>query len=156
MQLIMGKMWYWLLNSDLLKTLVNISLSLLKVPEVSYMLLTSVWEIFFSPQILDVLASTQTGASWEAAMEVLDFSSEEMAETLERFLVVTAFNSHPTESQVEKLMVCLQSIFKKFFHDFIWYNSSVIDWFLFVYANFENIWFLSSLCWSHNSEIEMS
>lgn len=60
------------------------------------------------PQILDVLASTQTGASWEAAMEVLDFSSEEMAETLERFLVVTAFNSHPMESQVEKLMAIVQ------------------------------------------------
>lgn len=54
---------------------------------------------------MDVLASTQTGASWEAAMEILPFSSEESAEMLERFLVVTAFNSHPSESQVSKLMV---------------------------------------------------
>lgn len=56
------------------------------------------------PQLLDVLASTQTSSSWEAAMEILDFSSEESAEMLERFLVVTAFNSHPLELQVSNLM----------------------------------------------------
>ncbi|PIK41987.1 putative microsomal triglyceride transfer protein large subunit isoform X2 [Apostichopus japonicus] len=62
------------------------------------------------PQLLDVLASTQTSSSWEAAMEILDFSSEESAEMLERFLVVTAFNSHPLELQVSNLMHVIRHI----------------------------------------------
>lgn len=56
-------------------------------------------------QLLDIVAATQTSASWEAALELLDFSNDDQAETIEKFLVNAAFNSHPTEAKIQKIFV---------------------------------------------------
>eukprot|EP00057_Strongylocentrotus_purpuratus_P015589 XP_011670063.1 PREDICTED: microsomal triglyceride transfer protein large subunit isoform X2 [Strongylocentrotus purpuratus] len=59
-------------------------------------------------QLLDIVAATQTTASWEAALELLDFSNDDQAETIEKFLVNAAFNSHPTEAKIQKIFDLIQ------------------------------------------------
>ncbi|XP_041485074.1 microsomal triglyceride transfer protein large subunit-like [Lytechinus variegatus] len=60
-------------------------------------------------QLLDIVAATQTSASWEAALELLDFSQVDQEETIEKFLVNAAFNSHPSETQIQKIFELIQS-----------------------------------------------
>ncbi|XP_071476011.1 microsomal triglyceride transfer protein large subunit-like [Diadema antillarum] len=55
------------------------------------------------PQLLDIVAATQTTASWEAALELLDFGDNDLADVIEKFLVNLAFNNHPSVAQIEKL-----------------------------------------------------
>ena len=64
----------------------------------------------FRAQLVDIVAATQTSASWEAAMELLDFNDEDQADVIEKFLVNAAFNSHPTEAQLQKIWVCLEDV----------------------------------------------
>ena len=68
------------------------------------------WQSFFfylldRPQLFDVLAATQTLPAWEVIQEVVDFSSGESGEMLERFLLTMAYNNHPVKEQISWLMV---------------------------------------------------
>ncbi|XP_071808575.1 microsomal triglyceride transfer protein large subunit-like [Asterias amurensis] len=60
------------------------------------------------PQLFDVLAATQTLPAWEVIQEVVDFSSGEGTEMLERFLLTMAYNNHPVKEQISWLMGMLK------------------------------------------------
>ena len=53
--------------------------------------------IFFRPQLLDVVAAAQTADSHSAAVEVIKFTSEDGAELAERFLIAVSLSTHPSE-----------------------------------------------------------
>ena len=61
--------------------------------------------IYFRPQLLDAAGAAQTHAAFDAAMTILDFKNENLERTLERFLVVTAYNNHPSEEIFNMLWV---------------------------------------------------
>ncbi|XP_071952199.1 microsomal triglyceride transfer protein-like [Antedon mediterranea] len=61
------------------------------------------------PQLMDILAATQTLASEKVLLEVVNFKDEENAEGIERIFFVTGYNNHPSEFLLEKYLDMLKN-----------------------------------------------
>ncbi|XP_033122321.1 microsomal triglyceride transfer protein-like [Anneissia japonica] len=61
------------------------------------------------PQLLDILAATQTLASEQALLELVDFKDEELIESIERLLLVTGYNNHPSEFLLQTYLDMLKN-----------------------------------------------
>ncbi|XP_077999535.1 microsomal triglyceride transfer protein large subunit-like [Glandiceps talaboti] len=59
-------------------------------------------------QLIDIVACTQTTASHEAMMEILDFKNSDMADILDRYLVAVSFLNHPSDDLLQKLLDALK------------------------------------------------
>ena len=57
------------------------------------------------PVLLDILAAVQTPASQKALMEFLNFQDESNIELPERYLLATAFVTHPDDKLLKELLV---------------------------------------------------
>jgi hypothetical protein len=58
------------------------------------------FSFIFRPQMLDIVAAAQTTESHNAAVEILDFESEDIVDLPERYLWSLSFGSQPLESVI--------------------------------------------------------
>ena len=64
---------------------------------------------FFRPQLLDIVAATQTDAAVEAAVGFL--KEQKDYKIAERFVMASSFATHPRESLVKALLVSTTSLY---------------------------------------------
>nr|XP_002739161.1 PREDICTED: microsomal triglyceride transfer protein large subunit-like [Saccoglossus kowalevskii] len=56
------------------------------------------------PQLIDIVAVTQTNAAHEAMVEILDFNNADMLDLIDRYLVSVSYLSHPSHDILENLL----------------------------------------------------
>lgn len=63
---------------------------------------------YIVPQLIDVATASQTEASREAIMELLNFESDDAVDYPQRFLFAAAYSSHPSIALVKELLSVLK------------------------------------------------
>ncbi|GFO23516.1 microsomal triglyceride transfer protein large subunit [Plakobranchus ocellatus] len=71
-------------------------------------ILTSSKSYYIVPQLMDIATATQTEASRQALMELLNFEDADATDHPQRFLFAAAYSSHPSESLIADLMSVLK------------------------------------------------
>lgn len=63
------------------------------------------WLSFVRKQLIDVAAATQTPAAHEALMQLITFTDESAIDYPERFILASAYTTHPGEYLLKGMLV---------------------------------------------------
>lgn len=63
------------------------------------------YNFYYSPQLIDVGAATQTPFAQRAMMDLVQFEQDYSTEYPERLLLALAFNTHPGDFVIQDLLV---------------------------------------------------
>lgn len=65
----------------------------------------SMWIVTFRKQLIDVGVATQTLAAHEALMQLISFTDEAAIDYPERFILASAYATHPGEYLLKDMLV---------------------------------------------------